>query len=172
MGPPADPVAGPAEESWRIDRGLLPRLLGYHLRRSQVALFRHFTRSVTAVEDITPGLFGMLEVIAANPGLAQSRLAEAMGVERSAIVKVVDQLEARGLIARHRTDGDRRSYSLRLTGEGRRRLSRLEERVLAHEADFTRGLAVEERSLLIRLLQRLDGSDDGAPPSARAGSDA
>ena len=80
--------------------GLLPRILGYHLRRTQVAIFQHFSRTVAAEEDITPGLFGMLQVIAANPGLGQSRLAEAMEVDRSTIVKVVDQLEGRGLIIR------------------------------------------------------------------------
>jgi len=89
--------------------GLLPRILGYHLRRTQVAIFQHFTRTVTSKEDITPGLFGMLQVIAANPGLGQSRLAETMEVDRSTIVKVVDRLEDRGLIMREPSATDKRA---------------------------------------------------------------
>ena len=140
-----------------VGRGLLPRLLGYQLRRAQVAMFRHFARQVTVAEDITPALFGMLQVIAANPGLAQSRLAEAMGVERSAIVKVVDQLEARGLIVRRPSPRDRRSHSLHLTAAGGERLARLEELVLANEADFAGRLSAEEQAQLLHLLDRLHG---------------
>ena len=86
----AEPAAKPAEGSGHaadvtISTGILPTLLGYHLRRAQSAVFRHFAEVVGAEEDITPGLFGMAQVIAANPGLCQSRLAEAMGVDRSTI---------------------------------------------------------------------------------------
>lgn len=140
-----------------LSYGLLPGILGYHLRRTQVAIFRHFSRTVAAQEDITPGLFGMLHVIAINPGLGQSRLAEAMEVDRSAIVKVVDQLEKRNLIVREPSPNDKRSHCLRLTGEGRKALRRMEALVLRHEDEFTKELSVEERRVLIRLLMRLSG---------------
>jgi DNA-binding MarR family transcriptional regulator len=152
----ADVPTGP-QGGHELSYGLLPRILGYHLRRTQVAIFRHFSRTVAAQEDITPGLFGMLQVIAVNPGLGQSRLAEAMEVDRSAIVKVVDQLEKRGLIVREPSPSDRRSYRLRLTGEGRKALRRMEALVLRHEDEFTDALTAEERRTLIRLLMRLSG---------------
>jgi DNA-binding MarR family transcriptional regulator len=135
--------------------GMLPRLLGYHLRRTQVAVFRHFARTVTASEGITPALFGMLQVIAANPGLTPSGLAEAMGVDRSAIVKVVNALEERGLINRIPSEQDRRSHCLALTGPGRDALARMEALVLAHETEFTKVLTPEELATLTRLLERL-----------------
>jgi len=97
----------------------------------------------------------MLQVIAANPGLAQSRLAEAMEVERSTIVKVADQLEARGLIERVPSAVDRRSHCLELTETGRGELARIEGLVLAHEADLTAKLTPAERQTLTRLLIRL-----------------
>ena len=55
-------------------RGLLPTLLGYQLRRAQIAVFQDFARAM-ADFDITPGRFGVLEVIAANSGLSQSEAA-------------------------------------------------------------------------------------------------
>ncbi len=140
-----------------LSHGLLPQILGYHLRRTQVAIFRHFSRTVAAKEDITPGLFGMLQVIATNPGLAQSRLAEAMEVDRSTIVKVVDQLEERDLILREPSPSDKRSYCLRLTDGGRKALRRMEALVLRHEDEFTNVLSAEERQFLIGLLMRLYG---------------
>jgi len=46
--------AKPARNGDGIGRGLLTNLLGYHLRRAQVAVFQHFAASVGAAE-ITPG---------------------------------------------------------------------------------------------------------------------
>jgi len=140
-----------------VSFGLLPQVLGYHLRRTQVAIFRHFSRTVGAEMDITPGLLGMLQVIEANPGLAQSRLAEAMEVDRSAIVKVVDQLEGRGLIVREPSPHDKRSYSIRLTSAGTSALRRMKTLMLRHEDEFTAVLTEEERRQLIELLGRLHG---------------
>lgn len=148
----AEHAAVPGEP---ISTGLLPTLLGYQLRRAQTAVFKHFARVVGAEEDITPGLFGMAQVIAANPGLCQSRLAEAMGVDRSTIVSVIQQLEARGLVERRPSPEDRRSHALHLTREGRAGLRRMERLVLRHEAEIAGGLSPAERRTLMGLLERL-----------------
>jgi len=151
----ADATKANARRGQEMSYGLLPRILGYHLRRTQVAIFQHFSRTVAAQEDITPGLFGMLQVIAANPGLGQSRLAETMEVDRSTIVKVVDQLEGRGLIMRESSPTDKRSHCLRLTDKGRSALRRMEALVLRHEDEFAKDLSAEERRTLVGLLMRL-----------------
>lgn len=143
-----------------LGRGLLPRLLGYHLRRAQVAVFKHFAASVGAEENITPGLFGMLVMIAENPGLSQSRLAEAMEVDRSTIVTAIDQLEARDLAVRGRSPTDRRSYCLALTDNGRRALRRMREAVLRHEEEFAAHVSPGEREELIRLVVKLYAGRD------------
>lgn len=149
-----------------LSRGLLPTLLGYHLRRAQTAMFKDFAEVVGAEEDITPGLFGMLQVIAANPGLSQSRLAEAMDVDRSTIVTVVHQLEARGLVERRSSQQDARSHSLYVTAPGGRALARMERLVLRHEAKFASVLSADERETLVRILARLyerSGGDASRP---------
>jgi DNA-binding MarR family transcriptional regulator len=149
---PADPApagGGP------LSTGILPTLLGYHLRRAQTAVFKHFAEVVGAEEDITPGLFGMAQVIAANPGLCQSRLAEAMGVDRSTIVSVIRQLETRGLVERLASPQDRRSHALHVTREGRAALRRMEKLVLRHEARIAKDLSADERRTLMRLLARV-----------------
>lgn len=146
-----------ARSAQPVSFGRLPQVLGYHLRRTQVAIFRHFSRTVGAEMDITPGLLGMLQVIEANPGLAQSRLAEAMEVDRSAIVKVVDQLQGRGLIVREPSPHDKRSHSIRLTDAGVTALRRMKTLMMRHEDEFTAVLSEKERRQLIELLARLHG---------------
>ena len=56
--------------------GLLPGLLGYRLRLAQQAVFRDFAASVS---ELPPGRVGILLLIDANPGVTQSRLAQAVG---------------------------------------------------------------------------------------------
>lgn len=140
-----------------LSLGLLPSYVGYHLRRAQLWSFRHFAEVVGADEDITPGLFAILEVIAANPGVSQSRVAAAMDVDRSTIVNVIHRFEAQGLVVRVPSARDRRSNALRLTAVGRARLDRIEGLTLAREAELTENLTAQERQVLIRLLRRVNG---------------
>jgi DNA-binding MarR family transcriptional regulator len=146
----ADPAAGERQ------LGLLPQLLGYHLRRAQIAAFQNFNQALAAF-DMTPGRFGVLQVIAANSGLSQSELGAILGIDRSTVVAVIDRLERGGLVRRLPAPNDRRSYALALSETGIATLAELEQRVLAHEQDIARNLAPPEREMLIKLLGRLTG---------------
>lgn len=143
------------EEGGGTSFGPMTDELGFHLRRAQVAAFKHFAHTVTASEGITPGLYGMLQVIANNSGLTQSALAEVMEVDRSSIVKVVNALEDKGLIRRDAAPNDRRSYHLRMTAEGKLALARIQDAVARQDRDFSADLSDDARRLLISLLKRL-----------------
>jgi DNA-binding MarR family transcriptional regulator len=134
--------------------GLLPGLLGYHLRRAQVAAFQNF-REALAAFDVTPGRFGVLQVIAANSGLSQSELGAVLGIDRSTVVAVIDRLERAGLVRRLPAPNDRRSHALALSEGGAATLAELERRVLAHERDIAGDLSEAERATLIALLRRV-----------------
>src|ERR1700759_5445902 len=53
---------------------------------------------------------------------SQQQLGDSLHVNRTAMVKLIDSLEARGFVERRRNPGDRRSYALYPTGAGRRAL--------------------------------------------------
>jgi DNA-binding MarR family transcriptional regulator len=150
---PSDKPGGPDRDA-EISLGLLTSLLGYNLRRAQVAVFQNFTEMVGAAE-LTPGQFGVLVVIDANPGLSQTRLGNALGIDRSTVVAVIDRLESRGLVVRQPAPNDRRSHALRLSESGMTTLRRLTERVRAHEREIARHLSPDERARLIELLGRV-----------------
>lgn len=151
-GARARPAPAVAQE---LSLGILPELLGYRLRRAQRAVYDGFLAVVGAEEDITPGLFGMAQVIAANPGLYQSRLADAMGVDRSTIVNVIHKLEARGLVERTGSRRDGRANALRITPGGRVALRRIEALIRRHEEEVARALSARERRTLMGLLAKL-----------------
>jgi DNA-binding MarR family transcriptional regulator len=136
-----------------LDLGPLPGLLGYQLRLAQLAVFRDFERAAGGL-GVSPGRFGLLVLVEANPGVSQSRLAHAVGLDRSTMVAVLDQLEGRQLVER-RDGPDRRTNGLWLTREGKRLLARLKRCVTEHEARITERLTPDERTVLFALLRRL-----------------
>lgn len=137
-----------------VDLGVLPSLLGYQLRLAQRAIFADFADSL-GEHEVSPGLFGMLVVIEANPGLKQSQLARAAHLDRSSLVPALDKLEARGLVSRRASEHDRRVNGLWLTDQGGNLLKTLKQRVARHEQRLARGLSRTEREQLVALLARI-----------------
>jgi DNA-binding MarR family transcriptional regulator len=137
-----------------IGLGVLPDLLGYHLRRAQVAVFQDFAREMASF-GVTPGQFGVLQVISANPGLSQSELAKAIGIDRSTVVGVIDRLEEQELVVRAPSPSDRRSHALQLSERASRIMAELEARVRGHEHRIAAALSPRERTRLIELLRKI-----------------
>lgn len=142
-----------------LDPGILPDLVGYQLRLAQLAVFRDFDDAAAGL-GLSPGRFGMLVLVEANPGVTQSALARAVGLDRSTMVAVLDGLEARGLVER-RQGVDRRTNGLWLTRAGRALLARMKRRVAAHEARIVARLDPAERKALIGLLRKLGPETGG-----------
>lgn len=136
-----------------IDVGLLGSLVGYHLRRAQARVFDDFMRTM-AGDGITPAQIGVLAIIDANPGLNQSALARALGIERSTMVGVIDTLEGR-LLLRREEAVDKRSHALRLSQEGETLLRAVEPKIRSHERRLLRNLDAQETRTLVSLLKRL-----------------
>jgi DNA-binding MarR family transcriptional regulator len=151
---PAPAAANGAPANGTVQLGLLPSLLGYQLRLTQRAIFDDFGDTMGELE-VSPGLFGMLVIIEANPGLKQTELAHAAQLDRSSLVPALDKLEARGLVARRASEEDRRVNGLWLTVDGTALLKTLKQRVAKHEQRLARNLSATERSQLVELLQRI-----------------
>lgn len=134
--------------------GALADLLGYHLRRAQVAMFQNFAK-VLDDWNISPGQVGVLALVKANSGINQTRVGNALGIDRSTLVAVIDRLEERDLITRTPSPTDRRSHALVLTEEGERYLAKLLPQVHKHERQIAADLSDDERATLIALLSRV-----------------
>ncbi len=145
------------DKSAPLDLGPLPDLLGYQLRRAQIAAFQSLAGALGG-DGVSPGQFGVLLLVAANPGVNQTRVGNALGIDRSTLVAVLDRLEGRQLLARRPSPADRRSHALVLTETGRSYLEdELMPRIERHERDIARRLSAAERRTLIGLLQLVSG---------------
>jgi DNA-binding MarR family transcriptional regulator len=131
--------------------GLLAGLLGYRLRVAQQAVFRDFAREIP---EASPGRAGILLLIDANPGVTQTRLAQAVGIDRSTLVGVLHALEAHGLVERRRGK-DRRTNGVWLTRRGRTLVASLKQRIRVHERRVASALTAAELAQLLQLLEKL-----------------
>jgi DNA-binding MarR family transcriptional regulator len=137
-----------------VQPGLLTELIGYNLRRAQVAVFEDFHRILES-EDIRAAQFAILEILRRNPGLRQTQAGAALGVKTANFGPMFDGLERRGLVERRVIAGDRRAKGLFLTDAGTQMLGRLDDLVTAHERRFAARLGVDGKSQLLGLLHRL-----------------
>jgi DNA-binding MarR family transcriptional regulator len=71
------------------------------------------------------------------------------------VVSVIDKLEQRGLVERRAAVPDRRAHALVLTSSGTKLLRKLKGLVAEHEKRLCMNLSVDERAVLVGLLQRI-----------------
>jgi DNA-binding MarR family transcriptional regulator len=150
-----DEAASRASNGQDIDLSQLTDLVGYQLRRAQMAVFDDFIRSFAA-HDIRPTQYGVLTAIEANPGSSQAAIAQSLGIKRSNFVKLIDEFERRKLVVRKQVEGDRRANALFLTKAGQTELATLHAVRAAHEARIAALIGDErDRRVLLEQLQRL-----------------
>ncbi len=137
-----------------LDPGRLDDLLGYHLRRAQLATFAIFAETMGDAA-VSPVQLAVLFLIESNPMAKQTALAEAIQVERSTMVRIVDQLVALGFVTRTAAPDDRRVAAPTLTDAGDAYVKRAIERIAVYERRIARGLSREERATLLALLRRV-----------------
>lgn len=68
---------------------------------------------------LTPGQPKVLDYLMAHDGANQREIADACHIEAATLTSVLNGMEAKSLIERRRTDGDRRSFYIYLTGSGK-----------------------------------------------------
>ncbi len=137
-----------------ISVSLLPNLIGYNVRRAQIALWRDFSRTVGRGE-IRPAIFSLLILVEANPGIAQVELAEQLDIDTAAIVGLLHRLQRRQWTVRRRSAEDRRRQGIFLTPRGHDVLEKLREEMLEHEKRFSRLFTREELAQLFAFLRRI-----------------
>ena len=114
------------------------------------------TRTAEALNSIglTPPLFALLNVLGARDGAIQQQLSSEMGIDPSAMVKLIDELESAKLAERRRRPGDRRAWEVVITKKGRRALERARGLAMQVEDEVLGGLTSGDRRQLLTLLRR------------------
>lgn len=110
---------------------------------------------------------GVLVALADLGPLSQQQIADGLDADKSQVVRLIDQLEERGLVTRAADPTDRRRHRITLTGSGRELVERATPAVRRAEEHYLRGLTTAERTTLATLLERVLASQD-EPPAGEA----
>jgi len=127
-------------------------LLSWNGRRTATM----FARALEPL-GLRPPHFGVMRLIATDPGLTQQELAERSLIDPSSMVAVVDELEELGYAERQPHPGDRRKHAVHLTNEGERMLERAQATAIAMTKELLAPLDGAEVAELRRLLRKLAG---------------
>jgi DNA-binding MarR family transcriptional regulator len=124
------------------------------------------TRTAEALGTVglTPATFAVLNALGAREGAIQQQLSTDMGIDPSAMVALIDELEAAGLARRRRRPGDRRAWEVAITPRGGRTLARAKRVATRVEDEVLGGLSATERERLLALLRRALVAAPPQPP--------
>jgi MarR family transcriptional regulator for hemolysin len=90
-----------------------------------------------------------------NEGVSQARLAELVEVDAMAMVRIVDRMEADGLLERRPDPADRRARCLYLTAKAKALLEEIWRLVELTRAEILAGISKAERDVLMDVLERI-----------------
>jgi DNA-binding MarR family transcriptional regulator len=136
--------------------------LGYLLKHVQQRLVA-VARPVMAPFGIDGRELAVLTVLASQSPLSQQEAAEAMRIDRTTMVSLVDELEDKGLVERRRSPEDRRKNIVELTAAGRDCLAAAGKARDAVEREFLAPLGDTLSRQFVRALQILVSRSDEQP---------
>ena len=143
-----------------LDWGILAESVGPRVRLLRNALTAR-SIAASAPYGLPTGSLTVLALIAANPGSSQSALARRAGLNKSALVGIVDQLEAKGLAARDRSESDRRRNQVTVAPEGEAAMQALFAAVAGEEKAIRDALGQADLEGLLGLLDRAIAALEG-----------
>ena len=135
--------------------------LAYLLARASRAVSGEFHESLKRW-GLTVPEWRVLACLADAEGLAVTELAAMSIMKQPRLTKLLDRMEALGLVQRRPDARDRRRVRIHPTPEGRARVAPVLEAAIAHEAGILAPFSEDERALIKHALDLLIGRGEGA----------
>ncbi|HYL72497.1 MAG TPA: MarR family transcriptional regulator [Candidatus Dormibacteraeota bacterium] len=142
--------------------------IGALLGRVKVAMMAALDADLAADRRLAPlelsaAQFSVIASLAGEQRRSASDLCRGISYDAGAMTRMLDRLEAKGLIRRTRSPEDRRLVHLELTEEGRATYPRMRELALTVANRFLRGFTKAEarqlEGLLARMLENADAPE-------------
>ena len=121
-------------------------------------LFRNYLGSAGAVVSDLPGGprgFQVMSIAAVGACSNQARIAERLGLDRTVMTYLIDDLEKAGLVERRPDPADRRARQVLLTTKGKKSFRQATDRIEQVERAVLAGLSDKDADLFRELLHRV-----------------
>ena len=141
-----------------VDHPDLENLVGYNLKRAYVIVQADYRRALGA-DGLSARSFTALSLVVQNPEITQSELSRLLGIERSGLVAIVDELEQHEYVSRTQVPGDRRVQALVPTKAGVKAYAKTLAKVQEHENKLLSSLTATEKKALLKLLHKVRKCD-------------
>jgi MarR family transcriptional regulator for hemolysin len=109
----------------------------------------------------------LLKLASAAEPLRQHELADMLQVGHPELVRLIDNLERKGLVLRHEASDDRRVKRIRLTPSGRRLAAQVSSIIEAFERRILRGISTADRARCRDVFARIEERLDSVEPTPR-----
>jgi DNA-binding MarR family transcriptional regulator len=150
------PLAFDAKESGDAPYSRIP---AYLIRRMQM-ISNAIIAEAFEGEEMSLSEWAVLTMIENHPDIDQSRLAEIVSIDRANTGRLVDELESKGLVARHSDETDRRVWKLRCTRRGLSTRNQLLPRALASQDKLLACLRPKDRKIFIEFMFRIVAANE------------
>jgi DNA-binding MarR family transcriptional regulator len=139
-----------------VDLDIFRDLLSFYIRVVNQVLGRDLDHQMrgTPVARGT-GKISTLLLIAANPGIRPSVIAHFNMKDRSAMVRILDQLRRAGLLRQSVSATERRAHELHLTAKGHALVHQVRDIAIRQSEGFFSMLSAEERRTLRTILDKV-----------------
>lgn len=107
-------------------------------------------------EGISMGQFWALHLVSSLRSASVSAVARHLNVSAPTVCANIDQLEAAGLVSRHRSERDHRAVDLALTAKGRKVEARVWARIGQVMGEAARELPPEDVATAVRVFRELN----------------
>jgi DNA-binding MarR family transcriptional regulator len=128
-----------------------PGFLIRRLHQIHVAIFL----KECADEQVTAIQWGIMTIVAANPGVGHVEIGEELGLDRSNVANVVKRLTRRGLLKQTTSRLDRRKKNIAITAAGRKLMQAFEPKAWRAQRKALNSLDENERRTFMALLLRV-----------------
>lgn len=108
--------------------------------------------------DLRPRQLIVLRAVEAAPGVSQTSLVEATGIDRSTMSEIAKRLLRRGLLKRRRSKMDARAYTVELTAAGQQVLEDAQPALARVELALLNTVPETDRKRLFATLENIVGA--------------
>jgi DNA-binding MarR family transcriptional regulator len=138
-----------------VNLDVLEDTLSFYIRSINIAVSRHLDERLDGLDVARgTGKITTLLLVDTHPGIRPSVIAQLIIKDRSAMGRLVDQMDGKGLLTRKTSSDDTRAQELYITAKGKSLAARVRKLISDQNHEFFSAISDEDQKTLIAILRK------------------